>query len=737
MSARDKSRQAPKSKHEFHLRKTQLFGPYGVGAIMPCPGGESLMICGLDAFPYKSDSDMEEVRDPRLAKHIGVRKLLAPRESTCIPATRFPRWLYCPECHTMVKCRDNDLKPPKCQNRACKGYGRRDLIPERFIVVCPDGHIDDLPILEWVHRGHVDNPDRHTIKRVTKGGTASLADIEYKCSCSKCRSLAGITNKGALAEIGYQCSGNKPWLRQHGNCTADPNELMVVQRGGTNVWYADVFSSIFIPSGKDPQLVSKVETNYENLKIASSNPIMLDAMASTIAGNDTMKKEAVISIFHDMDKEDDGDCSDGDFMEDEYRVLKDATLNEKSVFEACLVPNDSYHSDYISQAIDSISLVSTLRETRALVGFSRLLPDHNDGLSFAERRAQLSRRKRVDWTIGLQSIGEGIFLSFNKEALEKWMQTRGVKNRFAIMQNRYDEHCDRQDKPHETLNPLYALIHTLAHVLMLSLSEECGYSAASVRERIYCDKTINDNERHENMLGLLIYTASSDSEGSLGGLVRSGKPGRFEKIFDSAIEKARWCSCDPICIESPGQGPESCNLAACYSCALVPETSCENGNRLLDRGLLVGTLDNNSIGFFKSEKNVEGATLQQVFILSPDFDEGTDLSNENFDTVCRQALAEAGSESEKTYINKLLEIGEGKDLEMPWSDVPFSSIEDDDAVVATLVWRRSGIALLVGPSAHEFAELGLEPNRPYGEYTFVSIESNPNPYELLARIGER
>lgn len=121
MSARDKSRQAPKSKHEFHLRKTQLFGPYGVGAIMPCPGGESLMICGLDAFPYKSDSDMEEVRDPRLAKHIGVRKLLAPRESTCIPATRFPRWLYCPECHTMVKCRDNDLKPPQMPESRLQG----------------------------------------------------------------------------------------------------------------------------------------------------------------------------------------------------------------------------------------------------------------------------------------------------------------------------------------------------------------------------------------------------------------------------------------------------------------------------------------------------------------------------------------------------------------------------------------------------------------------------------------
>lgn len=104
------------------------------------------------------------------------------------------------------------------------------------------------------------------------------------------QSLAGITNKGALAEIGYRCSGNKPWLRQHGNCTADPYELMVVQRGGTNVWYADVFSSIFIPSRKDPQLVSQVEKNYDMLKLATSDK-MLDDMANVIAGNDAAKKE--------------------------------------------------------------------------------------------------------------------------------------------------------------------------------------------------------------------------------------------------------------------------------------------------------------------------------------------------------------------------------------------------------------------------------------------------------------
>ena len=97
---------------------------------------------------------------------------------------------------------------------------------------------------------------------------------------------------------------------------------------------------------------------------------------------------------------------------------------------------------------------------------------------------------------------------------------------------------------------------------------------------------------------MLIYTASGDSEGSLGGLVRQGEKGRLEDTIISAIENASWCTSDPICIQSAGQGPESLNLAACHNCALLPETCCENGNRLLDRGVVVGTLTNPEIGYF-------------------------------------------------------------------------------------------------------------------------------------------
>ena len=101
------------------------------------------------------------------------------------------------------------------------------------------------------------------------------------------------------------------------------------------------------------------------------------------------------------------------------------------------------------------------------------------------------------------------------------------------------------------------------------------------------------------MNGILIFTASGDSEGSMGGLVKQGNPGRFEEIIISGLRETTWCSSDPICIESNGQGPGSCNLAACHNCTVLPETSCEEGNRLLDRGLLIGTITNPSVGFFE------------------------------------------------------------------------------------------------------------------------------------------
>lgn len=122
-----------------------------------------------------------------------------------------------------------------------------------------------------------------------------------------------------------------------------------------------------------------------------------------------------------------------------------------------------------------------------------------------------------------------------------------------------------------------------------------GYLNASLKERIYCSEEADGKE----MSGVLIYTACGDSEGTLGGLVRQGRADTFPKIFNKAIENARTCSNDPVCSLSQGQGRDSLNLAACYSCALIPETSCEEFNSFLDRGVVVGTFDNPNLGFFQ------------------------------------------------------------------------------------------------------------------------------------------
>lgn len=151
-----------------------------------------------------------------------------------------------------------------------------------------------------------------------------------------------------------------------------------------------------------------------------------------------------------------------------------------------------------------------------------------------------------------------------------------------------------RQQPQRNITPEFILIHTFAHVLINQLSFDCGYGSASLRERLYCNLT----EQSQSMHGVLIYTASGDSEGTMGGLVRQGKPGRLEATISRAIQNASWCSSDPVCIESKGQGTDNSNLAACHGCCLLPETSCEEGNRLLDRAMLVGEPSQQKLGFF-------------------------------------------------------------------------------------------------------------------------------------------
>ena len=66
---------------------------------------------------------------------------------------------------------------------------------------------------------------------------------------------------------------------------------------------------------------------------------------------------------------------------------------------------------------------------------------------------------------------------------------------------------------------------------MRELALECGYSASSIRERIYASAPDNGG-----MAGVLLYTAAPDSEGTLGGLVRLGEPKTLGRLVRQALE---------------------------------------------------------------------------------------------------------------------------------------------------------------------------------------------------------
>jgi len=230
----------------------------------------------------------------------------------------------------------------------------------------------------------------------------------------------------------------------------------------------------------------------------------------------------------------------------------------------------------LSIYFDGIFLVDRLREVRVLEGFQRL--DTTGKMVFPNLGTE-----RPTWLPATEVFGEGIFLQFGEQALSRWQdsQMEALLRRLRPIEHGLGE-TDAFNKRFAVRVPLLArfmVVHTFAHLMIRQLCYECGYSGASLRERLYV---------FPERAGVLIYTADGDSEGSLGGLVRQGEPDRLHDTVRAALQRAEWCSNDHICSELPNHGPSRTNRAACHACVLVSETSCTEMNGLLDRRLVIG-----------------------------------------------------------------------------------------------------------------------------------------------------
>ena len=558
-----------------HVRRSQLVTTYGVGSIVAL-GDESFMVAGIDHWHDVS----ERLHEPRLEQQLQVNGFCVPpaSEGSDIPVVRFPRWYSCPKCRRL----DDHRRLTGFDSNMC-GDCNRQLVPSRFVVACLKGHIDDFPYLRWVHGGRPAEGGSHQLYIEALGTTASLRDIRITCGCGAWATMENAFDRFALRDV-TKCFGNRPWL---GRDQEDCDQIVrTVQRGASNVWFGSFRSVISIPPWSENafQLLDK---QWDILRILP--PVALESAITELGltrGTHFSVADLMAAVQERKRRQEGmtaGPRSEQELRGDEYKALLVGQPEEPGgQFAATLgeVP------EQLTGVVDQVVLVSRLREVRALEGFTRILPPGSQ-----EELAALFSSD-PGWRPAIEVKGEGIFLSLAEDALTSWEQKPAVRARAKRIDTRYCNRAEQWGKNADmTVTPRFLLLHTLAHALIDQFALDAGYPAAALRERLYVD---------EQMAGFLIYTATTDSAGSLGGVLAQGEPGRLAATVSSAVARHSWCSSDPICIESDAQGADALNLAACHACVLLPETSCEEMNTLLDRGLMVGTPAEPELGFLSS-----------------------------------------------------------------------------------------------------------------------------------------
>lgn len=614
------------------VRRSQVIAPFGVGAMVDFPGPVTLVHAGLDSWPIDATNPdhSEFIIDDelRLASRLGVKRFILPPDyrmarrdlpsddpnlNIKLPFLRFPLWHFCPTCGLMKKAEYRDKTAPVCDGTAKQKHPNRKMVQVRFIAVCDKGHMQDFPWFEWVLKD--DSPDIEKYHlRMRSGGSASLAGIKIICEhkgtgvIEEIRSLAGAFDKNAFDNISLTCKGHNPALAIPSPNYKAPRcgePLLAKLKGGSDVYYSNQTSSIYIPQhvpgAKEEALEILEDARVKaDLGMWAGGGLTEDLINKLILSR--YYPHAVVSakeLFEAYEKgrgtsEEVSVTSDDEeqaYRRHEYNVLS-KDIQEGTPKLDLLIESEDINSyqKIVTDYIERISLVHKLRETRAFTGFSRVY----DNLSMDEKWSLLSHKK-LDWLPGIIVRGEGIFMKFREDKIRTWINEHeeDLSKRLLKMQESFDSLADYKHIAPRFITPRLVLLHTISHLFINQLIYECGYGSASLRERLYVSDDL-DNP----MSGILIYTSAGDSEGTMGGLVRMGYPSRMEDVIKHALEEAQWCSSDPVCIESNGQGPDNSNLAACHACALLPETSCEEGNRLLDRGIIVGTLKNKKLAFF-------------------------------------------------------------------------------------------------------------------------------------------
>ncbi len=561
------------------IRPNQLITTFGPGSIIDAVK-DSVTILDLNYWNEKG----KKIIDGRLASYLGVDCFYMPRSSYSgdIPVVTFPYMHVCSnvKCGRIFDARANfDLDKYLRFGVTCPAC-LKQAYPSRFISICEDGHMNDFPWSWWVHRGV--STCKGYMHMYSTGNTSTLADMWVACSCGAKRSMSGATQKENFE--GMTCSGHHPFRPNHKNEKCNKN-LIPSQRGASNVYFAVSRSAISIPPWINPlynlidehlHLIESYKEDFGEMGLVKVYEKYFSAYTREEFDAAMERRLQNIKEFTEI-------------KQMEYNAITHhadpAYASNKKHFKAEEEPTPDYLKPYFNRIIR----VTRLREVRVLLGFTRLDasdPDADEQTNIV----YLNKGKSEKWLPAAEVNGEGIFIVFNKDTIEKWVKDPAISSLSKKYAECYKEFCELKGWnvaiPRDVR---YVLMHTFSHHLIKQMSMSSGYSSSAIRERIYFGK---------DMSGILLYTGSSDKEGSLGGLVELGNINQLNILMRDAFQEALLCTNDPECMNNIPAGNNS-NGAACHSCSMISETACENGNRMLDRGLMVPIVGRENQAYFR------------------------------------------------------------------------------------------------------------------------------------------
>lgn len=562
------------------LRPNQIITTFGPGAIVDAVK-DSVTVLDTNYWADKG----KKIIDGRLASYLGVDCFYMPRTSHTgdIPVVTFPYMHVCSnlKCGRLFDARDNfqldrylkfGVTCPNCQHNA---------YPARFITICENGHMDDFPWRWWVHKGNT--TCNGEMRMYSTGNTSTLADMYVECSCGAKRSMSGATQKENFE--GLSCSGHHAFRPNVKNKKCD-KAIIPSQRGASNVYFAVNRSAISIPPWINP-LYNLIDEHLHDIELAKK-----------LMGEDGVSKiyEMYFATYTRQEFDEalarrlNNITEFKEIKQMEYDAITHhsdpAYASNKKHFKAEEDELPSYLKEYFSRIIR----ITRLREVRVLLGFTRVdAPDPDADADEQTNVVLLNKSKTERWLPAAEVHGEGIFIEFNKQTIENWI-SNNVKDISLKYEECYKEFCNTKGwKVNILRNAAYVLMHTFSHLMIKEMSMSSGYSSSAIRERIYFG---------EKMAGVLLYTGSADKEGSLGGLVELGYVTKLVSLMRDAFQEALLCTNDPECMNNMPAGNNS-NGAACHSCCMISETACENGNRMLDRGLVVPIVGRENEAYFK------------------------------------------------------------------------------------------------------------------------------------------